>query len=146
MSELAPLGPVYQAGTLSGNPLATAAGLAALAQLDAASYERLEATADRLVARVRDVVNAAGLAVQTPQAWTLCGLFFADSPVTSYADAQAADGKRYARFFSAMLARGVFLPPSPFESWFPSLAHGDAEVEATVEAAADAAAEVAAEP
>ena len=145
MGELAPLGPVYQAGTLSGNPLATAAGLAALAQLDAASYERLEATASRLVAGVRDAVSAAGLAVQTPRAWTLCGLFFADAPVTSYADAQAADGKRYARFFSAMLARGVFLPPSPFESWFPSLVHGDAEVEATVAAAADAAAEVAAE-
>jgi glutamate-1-semialdehyde 2,1-aminomutase len=145
LGELAPLGPVYQAGTLSGNPLATAAGLAALAQLDAPAYARLEATAGRLVAGVRDAVTSAGLAVQTPQAWTLCGLFFADAPVMSYTDAQAADGKRYARFFSAMLARGVFLPPSPFESWFPSLAHGDAEIDATVTAAGDAAAEVAAE-
>ncbi|HEY6319763.1 MAG TPA: glutamate-1-semialdehyde 2,1-aminomutase [Acidimicrobiia bacterium] len=143
LGQLAPLGPVYQAGTLSGNPLATAAGLAALAQLDAAAYERLEATAARLATGVRDAVAATGLAVQTPRAWTLCGLFFADAPVLSYAAAQGADGKRYARFFQAMLARGVFLPPSPFESWFPSLAHGDAEVDATVAAAGEAAAEVA---
>ncbi len=143
LGQLAPLGPVYQAGTLSGNPLATAAGLAALAQLDVAAYERLEATAVRLATGVRDAVAASGLAVQTPRAWTLCGLFFADAPVRSYADAQEADGKRYARFFQAMLARGVFLPPSPFETWFPSLAHGDTEVDATVAAAGEAAAEVA---
>jgi len=143
LGQLAPLGPVYQAGTLSGNPLATAAGLAALAQLDAAAYERLEATAARLATGVRDAVAASGLAVQTARAWTLCGLFFADAPVRSYADAQRADEKRYARFFQAMLARGVFLPPSPFETWFPSLAHGDAEVDATVAAAGEAAAEVA---
>ncbi len=145
LAELAPLGPVYQAGTLSGNPLATAAGLAALAHLDAGAYETLEARACRLASGVRDAVAAAGLAVQVPRAWTLCGLFFADAPVTSYADALAADGARYARFFQAMLSRGVFLPPSPFESWFPSLAHGDAELDATVTAAGEAAAEVAAE-
>ena len=83
--------------------------------------------------------------MQTPRAWTLCGLFFADAPVGDYADARAADGTRFARFFQAMLRRGVFLPPSPFETWFPSLAHGDAEVDATVAAAGEAAAEVAGE-
>jgi len=144
LAELAPLGPVYQAGTLSGNPLATAAGLVALAHLDAAAYETLERRACRLATGVRDAVAAAGLAVQVPRAWTLCGLFFADAPVTSYADAQAADGARYARFFQAMLSRGVFLPPSPFETWFPSLAHGDAELDATVAAAGEAATDVAA--
>ena len=103
----------------------------------------LERGAERLADGVRDAVGAAGLAVQVPRAWTLCGLFFADAPVADYADAQAADPKRFARFFQAMLRRGVFLPPSPFETWFPSLAHGDAELDTTVQAAGDAAAEVA---
>ncbi len=143
LDQLAPLGPVYQAGTLAGNPLATAAGLACLALLDGAAYDELEARVGRLTAGVRDAVTAAGLAVQVPQAWTLSGLFFASEPVLDYQGAQAADAKRYARFFQAMLRRGVFLAPSPFEAWFTSLAHRDADVDATIEAAADAAAEVA---
>ena len=143
LDELAPLGPVYQAGTLSGNPLATAAGRAVLRLLDAGAYEQLERGAQRLADGMRDAVPAAGLAVQVPRAWTLVGLFFADAPVADYADAQAADATRFARFFQAMLRRGVFVPPSPFETWFPSLAHGDAELDATVEAAGDAAAEIA---
>jgi glutamate-1-semialdehyde 2,1-aminomutase len=143
LGELAPDGPVYQAGTLAGNPLATAAGRAVLGVLDAGAYEALEAKARRLELGLRDAVTSRGLAVQVPRAWTLCGLFFADAPVTDYDGAQAADGKRYARFFQAMLHRGVFLPPSPFETWFPSLAHTDADLEATVQAAGDAAAEVA---
>jgi glutamate-1-semialdehyde 2,1-aminomutase len=80
--------------------------------------------------------------VQVPRAWTLCGLFFADAPVTDYETARAADPKRYARFFQAMLARGVYLAPSPFEACFPSLAHDDAIIDSTVDAAADAAADV----
>jgi glutamate-1-semialdehyde 2,1-aminomutase len=143
LGELAPDGPVYQAGTLAGNPLATAAGLAVLGHLDAAAYETLEAKAQRLERGLSDALAGSGLPAQVPRAWTLCGLFFAAEPVTDYDRAQAADGKRYARFFQAMLRRGVFLPPSPFETWFPSLAHTEADLDATVQAAAEAAAEVA---
>ena len=143
LDELAPVGPVYQAGTLSGNPLATAAGLAVLARLDAGLYEELERRVCRLVDGLSGAIRAGGLAVQVPRAWTLCGLFFADAPVTDYETARAADAKRYARFFQAMLARGVFLAPSPFEAMFPSVAHDDAVIDRTVDAAAEAAAEVA---
>ena len=143
LDELAPAGPVYQAGTLAGNPLATAAGLACLAHLDAAAYDELETRVRRLAAGLDGAVTAAGLAVQVPRAFTLTGLFFAAEPVRDYADAQAADGRRYARFFQAMLDRGVFLPPSPFETWFTSLAHRDADLDRTVDAAGDAAAQIA---
>ena len=139
MDELAPLGAVYQAGTLSGNPLATAAGLAVLAELDDDAYRRLEATATRLVAGVDSVLRAAGLDVQTPRAFTLAGLFFAATEVRDYDDAQQADGAQYARFFHEMLDRGVYLAPSAFETWFPSLAHTDTDIERTIEAAAAAA-------
>ena len=97
MDELAPLGPVYQAGTLSGNPLATAAGLAVLAQLDAGAYDALEATAERLAAGLRDAFADAGVAAQVTRAFTLVGVFFADAPVRNYDDARAADHARYAR-------------------------------------------------
>jgi glutamate-1-semialdehyde 2,1-aminomutase len=143
LDELAPVGPVYQAGTLSGNPLATAAGLAVLARLDDALYDELERRVGRLTDGLAGAIRDAGLAVQVPRAWTLCGLFFADAPVTDYETARAADAKRYARFFQAMLARGVFLAPSPFETLFPSVAHDDAVIDRTVAAAAEAAAEVA---
>ena len=142
MDHLAPLGPVYQAGTLSGNPLATAAGLAVLSRLDTAAYHRLEATATSLADGLRAAVTAAGLAVQVPQVGPLVGLFFSEDPVVDYASAQQADGKRYARFFHEMLDRGVYLAPSAFEALFPSLAHGPAEIEAIVTAAAEAAAAV----
>ena len=143
LDELAPVGPVYQAGTLSGNPLATAAGLAVLARLDTGLYEELERRVRRLVDGLIGAVRDAGLTVQVPRAWTLCGLSFADAPVTDYETARAADAKRYAQFFQAMLARGVFLAPSPFEAMFPSVAHDDAVIDRTVDAAAEAAAEVA---
>jgi glutamate-1-semialdehyde 2,1-aminomutase len=143
LDELAPVGPVYQAGTLSGNPLATAAGLAVLARLDAALYDDLERRAGRLTDGLAGAIRDAGFAVQVPRAWTLGGLFFADAPVTDYEAARAADAKRYAQFFQAMLARGVFLAPSPFETLFPSVAHDDAVIDRTVAAAAEAAAEVA---
>ncbi|HEU5300772.1 MAG TPA: glutamate-1-semialdehyde 2,1-aminomutase [Acidimicrobiia bacterium] len=137
MDELAPVGAVYQAGTLSGNPLATAAGLAVLAELDAGSYERLERTATRLTDGLRDAAGAAGVPVQVPLAWTIGGLFFADAPVRDYADAQGGDAARYAAFFHGMLERGVFLAPSAFESLFPSLAHTDADIDRTVAVAAE---------
>jgi glutamate-1-semialdehyde 2,1-aminomutase len=144
MDHLAPLGPVYQAGTLSGNPLATAAGLAVLARLDDAAYVTLEATAINLADGLSRAVAGAGLAAQVPQVGPLVGLFFSETPVVDYASAQGADGKRYARFFHEMLDRGVYLPPSPFEALFPSLAHGPAEIESIVTTASDAAMAVAA--
>jgi glutamate-1-semialdehyde 2,1-aminomutase len=137
MDELAPLGAVYQAGTLSGNPLATAAGLAVLAELDDGSYERLERTATRLTDGLRAAAEAADLPVQVPRAWTIGGLFFRDRPVRDYADAQEGDAARYAAFFHGMLDRGVFLAPSAYESLFPSLAHTDADVDRTLEAATE---------
>jgi glutamate-1-semialdehyde 2,1-aminomutase len=139
MDQLAPLGPVYQAGTLSGNPLATAAGLAVLAELDAGAYERLEATATRLADGLRGALAGAGLEVQVPRAFTLAGLFFSATEVRDYDDARKADGERYARLFHALLDRGVYLAPSPYEVLFPSLAHTDADVDRTVEIAAEAA-------
>jgi glutamate-1-semialdehyde 2,1-aminomutase len=139
MDELAPLGPVYQAGTLSGNPLATAAGLAVLSELDAGSFDRLERTAARLADGLRGALVDAGIEVQAPRAFTLAGLFFSATEVRDYDDAQKSDGERYARFFHGMLDRGIYLAPSPFESLFPSLAHDDSEIDRTVDAASEAA-------
>jgi glutamate-1-semialdehyde 2,1-aminomutase len=144
MDRLAPLGPVYQAGTLSGNPLATAAGLAVLARLDSAAYATLDATAATLADGLGQALADAGLAAQVPRVGPLVGLFFSETPVVDYGSAQAADGKRYARFFHEMLARGVYLAPSPFEALFPSLAHGPDEIAAIITAADDAARAVAA--
>jgi glutamate-1-semialdehyde 2,1-aminomutase len=144
MDHLAPLGPVYQAGTLSGNPLATAAGLAVLARLDADAYATLEASATTLADGLWHAINSVGLIAQVPQVGPLVGLFFAYRPVADYAMAQSADGKLYARFFHEMLDRGVYLAPSPFEAMFPSLAHSPAEIEEIVAAAAEAAEAVAA--
>lgn len=143
MSVLAPEGPVYQAGTLSGNPLATAAGLAVLEQLDEAAYTQLEGRAGQLAAWLTDVISEAGLPVQVPVVGPLIGLFFTDVVPTDYEWAKAADGDLYAAFFHAMLDRGVALPPSPFEAIFPSLAHDKNELERTADLAR-AAAQVAA--
>ena len=139
MDHLAPLGPVYQAGTLSGNPLATAAGLAALAQLDQTSYDELERKTAMLVGGLRTVFGDAGVAAQVTQAATLAGFFFSPTPVTNYAEAQAADHDRYARFFHGMLDRGVYFAPSGYETTFVSLAHTDAIIERTLELAAEVA-------
>jgi glutamate-1-semialdehyde 2,1-aminomutase len=143
MSVLAPDGPVYQAGTLSGNPLATAAGLAVLDALDAAAYAQLDGRAAQLGGWLTDVMTEAGLAVQVPVVGPLMGLFFTDTAPTDYETAKAADGARYAAFFHEMLARGVALPPSPFEALFPSLAHSKDELERTADLAAAAAGAVA---
>lgn len=140
MDELAPLGRVFQAGTLSGNPLATAAGLAVLARLDAAAYRRLAETATALARGMREAMAAAGLTVQVPRAGTLLGLFFSEQPVRDYEGARAADARAYATFFHALLDRGVYLAPSGYEAIFPSLAHTRTDVERTLEAVAAAAA------
>ena len=135
MANVAPLGPVYQGGTLSGNPVATAAGLAALAQLDAPAYDRLEATAVRLQAGLQKVVADAGLPIEVPRYRTLVGLFAgAEAPVTAWPGAkEAAETGLFARLFRALLDRQVALAPGPYEVLFPSLAHDDAVVDATVE-------------
>jgi glutamate-1-semialdehyde 2,1-aminomutase len=136
MSSVAPLGPVYQAGTLSGNPLATAAGLAALEHLDADAYARLEATAARLADGLATAVPGAVV----PRFATLVGLFFSPEPPTDYDSARSTDTVRFARFFHAMLRRGVALAPGAYEILFPGLAHTDEVVDQVVTAAAEAAA------
>jgi glutamate-1-semialdehyde 2,1-aminomutase len=136
MERVAPAGAVYQAGTLSGNPLAIAAGLATLRRLDAAAYERLTALTDRLAAGFVEL--AAGRPLQVASAPGLLTLFFSADPVEDFAGASACDLDAHARFCRAMLARGVYPPPSQFEAWFVSLAHDEAAIDRTVEAAADA--------
>lgn len=144
MDQLTPLGPVYQAGTLSGNPLATAAGLAVLGELDTDAYAALETKAEALTAGLAEAIGSAGVPVQVPRVGTLAGLFFSEVPVRDYAGAQAANTDRHARFFRGMLERGVYLAPSAFEAIFVSLAHGADELDRTVEAAAAVAADIAA--
>jgi glutamate-1-semialdehyde 2,1-aminomutase len=146
MSQLAPLGPVYQAGTLSGNPVATAAGLKVLEHLDEGSYARLTSNVARLAGGLAEAIGQSGLAVEVPSFGTLFSIFFSDEPVLDYQGAaRAAASGLYAPFFRAMLARGVALAPSPYEIGFTSLAHSVADIDRTVEAAADAALEVAQE-
>jgi glutamate-1-semialdehyde 2,1-aminomutase len=136
MDQLAPAGPVYQAGTLSGNPLATAAALVVLRRLrDPAVYERLEQAGARLEAGLLEAAGEEAVCVQRVGA--LATLFFHAGPVRSFEDARASDGERYAAWFRHLLARGVYVAPSQFEALFVSTAHGEAEIEATVEAARD---------
>jgi glutamate-1-semialdehyde 2,1-aminomutase len=136
MERIAPAGDVYQAGTLSGNPLATAAGLATLGLLDEDAYRRLDAITERLAGGLGEA--AAEVPVQISHTTGLLTVFFSEEPVRDYEDAKACDIDRHAAFCRAMLERGVYLPPSQFEAWFPSLAHADAHVDRTLEAAAEA--------
>jgi glutamate-1-semialdehyde 2,1-aminomutase len=139
MSLLAPLGPVYQAGTLSGNPLATAAGLAVLDLLDEAAYGDLAARAARLGDGLAGAIRAAGVDVQVPVVGPLVGIFFASSPVTDFAGAKAsADTGRYPGFMHGLLDRGVAVAPGAYEVMFPSLSHDAADIDRTIEAAAEA--------
>jgi glutamate-1-semialdehyde 2,1-aminomutase len=144
MDVLAPLGPVYQAGTLSGNPLATAAGLAVLDLLDADAYALLESRADCLAGALDGALAAAGLTAVVPRFGPLVGLRFSAEPAVDYASAVATDEAMYAAFFHAMLDRGVAMAPGAYEVMFPGLAHDDAVLTAIAEAAAEAAAAVAA--
>jgi glutamate-1-semialdehyde 2,1-aminomutase len=140
MEHLSPQGPVYQAGTLSGNPLATAAGLATLELVSQPGfYDSIEATTERLVSGLRERAEAAGIPVATNDVGGMFGLFFTDRPaVRTFDDVQSCDTDRFARFFHAMLAGGVYLAPSAFEAGFVSAMHDDAAIEATLDAAADA--------
>ncbi|MCZ7535797.1 MAG: glutamate-1-semialdehyde 2,1-aminomutase [Acidimicrobiia bacterium] len=139
MDHLAPVGDVYQAGTLSGNPLATAAGLAVLNQLDEGSYAALETKAERLVDGLRGAFDAAGAAARVTRVGTLVGWYFSDTEVCDYEAARAADHRRYAAFFHAMLGRGFSFAPSGYETTFVSLAHTEQDLDATVAAAQEAA-------
>ena len=143
MSVLAPAGPVYQAGTLAGNPLATAAGLAALSELGADSYAELAGTAARLGTALAGALEEAGVTATVPVWGTLVGLFLDGAPVRDYDGARAAaENGRYPTFFHGLLSRGVAIAPGAYEVLFPGLAHGQAEIEATAAAAAYAAKEI----
>lgn len=129
MAQLAPAGPVYQAGTLSGNPLATAAGLATLRLCTPDVYEHVDRTAHTVADLASAALAKEGVAHRAQFAGTMFSVFFTDEPVTDYAAARRQDTARFAAFFHAMLAEGVYLPPSAFEAWFVSAAHDDAAVE-----------------
>jgi glutamate-1-semialdehyde 2,1-aminomutase len=138
MQHLAPLGPVYQAGTLSGNPVAMAAGLATLRGLDAPGfYERLGLLTERLTSGLRAAAARAGIAFTTNHVCGMFGMFFTSEPsVTSYADATRCDIAQFRSFFHGMLNEGVYFAPSAFEAGFVSIAHTEADIDATVDKAA----------
>jgi glutamate-1-semialdehyde 2,1-aminomutase len=136
MERIAPAGDVYQAGTLSGNPLAVAAGLATLRRLDTTAYTRLASTTDRLAGGLRQA--AGDRAVQVRSAPGLLTVFFSAEPVSDFAGASACDTAAYGRFFRAMIDQGVYPPASQYEAWFPSLAHDETELARTLEAAKEA--------
>jgi glutamate-1-semialdehyde 2,1-aminomutase len=138
MRMLAPEGEVYQAGTLSGNPLAVAAGLATLELLDDPAYLRLASITMRLAEGLRQAALAAGQAVQVVSAPGLLTVFFSERPVVNFEDAQACDLNAHAAWCRELLSRGVYPPPSQFEAWFPSLAHSTEQIDRTIEAAAAA--------
>lgn len=142
METLAPVGPVYQAGTLSGNPLATAAGLAVLSELDQAAYEELTSRVERFARQLREALEGAlGAEVRAPRAGPLMGIFFSREPVTDYdgAKASAATG-RYPALMHGLLDRGIAIAPGAYEAFFPSLAHTPEELAATAAAFGEAAA------
>jgi glutamate-1-semialdehyde 2,1-aminomutase len=145
MDRLAPAGPVYQAGTLSGNPLATAAGLATLRACTGDVYQRVDRSAAAVAAMTADALTAAGVPFARQEAGSLFSFFLGiDGPVRDFDDARRQSGPAYAAFFHAMLDGGVYLPPSPFEAWFLSAAHDDSAL-AVIGAALPAAARAAAE-
>jgi glutamate-1-semialdehyde 2,1-aminomutase len=143
MEQLAPAGAVYQAGTLSGNPVAVAAGLETLRLLDGKAYERLARTTTRLADGLRTAAQDSGCEVQVQELPGLMTVFFSPTPVRDYASARNCDLDAFATFARGLLSRGVYPPPSQFEAWFPSLAHTESDIEHTVEAAREAFAEAA---
>jgi glutamate-1-semialdehyde 2,1-aminomutase len=135
MELVSPAGPVYQAGTLSGNPLAMTAGIWCLDHLTPKLYRHLAALGGRLAAGLADAARAANVALQVNAFGSLLTPFFTDRPVRDYRSATSADATQYARFFQGMLARGVYPPPSQFEAWFLSAAHSARDVDKTIAAA-----------
>ncbi|MGH2537174.1 MAG: glutamate-1-semialdehyde 2,1-aminomutase [Candidatus Promineifilaceae bacterium] len=139
MELVAPLGPVYQAGTLSGNPLAMTAGIATLTELQRPGvWDGLEEAGDKLLAGLGASARIANVPLVLNRVGSMFGFFFSEQPVTDWQSARQANTQRYARFFQAMLARGVYLAPSQFEAGFLSTAHGDSEIEVTIQAAEEA--------
>ena len=146
MNQVAPLGPVYQAGTLAGNPLAMRAGIAALKQLSQPGlYEGLQRMAEKLVNGLRSELAKANIPAQLNTAGSLSTIFFYDKPVRNYTGAKLSDTKRYAKFFREMLDRGIFLAPSQFEAAFLSAAHTPADIDRTIAAARESLQAIAAE-
>ena len=145
MSQIAPSGPIYQAGTLSGNPVAMAAGLATLELIQAPGfYENLEARTRQLRDGLQQAADAAGVAFTTTGVCAMFGLYFRQGPINGYADALASDSARFNRFFHGMLQRGVYFAPSAFEAGFLSSMHGEAEIAHTLAAAREVFADIAA--
>ena len=134
MEMVSPAGPVYQAGTLSGNPIAMIAGLATLNALNDESYAQLEKRGAQLEAGIQDALKQHKIEAQLQRQGSMWTLFFNPNPVTSYEQAKASDLTMYGRFFHAMLERGVYLPPAQFEAAFVSLCHSEDEINATIEA------------
>jgi glutamate-1-semialdehyde 2,1-aminomutase len=133
---LAPVGPVYQAGTLSGNPLATAAAIATIDILaQKGTYEKLESSAAMLEAGLADAAKEAGVDVTLNRVGSIMSCFFTDKKIQNFADVQSTDIKRFKKFFSSMLACGIYLAPSAYEAMFVSLAHSSSDIEKTIEAA-----------
>jgi glutamate-1-semialdehyde 2,1-aminomutase len=146
MNNVAPLGPVYQAGTLAGNPLAMSAGIAALKQLTAPGlYQRINQNAERLVTGLRKAIADTHVAAQVNSSDSLATIFFTEQPVRNYTGAKRSDTKRYAHFFREMLDRGIFLAPSQFEAAFVSAAHTAEDIDRTVATALDSLKLIAAE-
>ena len=140
MQRLAPLGPVYQAGTLSGNPVAVAAGLATLRAADDAVYAALDANADRLAGLLAQALTDAAVPHQIPRAGNMLSVFFGEAPVTDFASARASETWRFPPFFHALLDAGVYPPCSAFEAWFVSAALDDNAFDRITEALPAAAA------
>lgn len=138
MDQVAPVGPVYQAGTLSGNPVAVSAGLATLALLDDALYARLESLGARLEAGLLDAIKTSGAKACVQRVGSMITLFFGPGPVRSWADAKACDTAAFGRWHAGLLARGVYWPPSQFEAAFFGAAHTEGDIDQTVAAAAAA--------
>ncbi|MGQ0798260.1 MAG: glutamate-1-semialdehyde 2,1-aminomutase [Methanobacteriota archaeon] len=135
MEHVAPLGPVYQAGTLAGNPLAMAAGLAVLGALKPPLYERLDRLSDRLARGFSDAAEDSRIALRIERVGSMLGLFFTPGPIRDYADARAADPSAYVRLFWSFVRSGVYFPPAPFETVFVSAAHTHADIDRTIAAA-----------
>jgi len=138
MEVVAPAGPMYQAGTLSGNPVATTAGIATLRALQRPGvWDGIAAQTEKLIAGLRSAASEAGVAIQAASVGTMAGFFFNDTPVHNYDEAKTSDTDAYATFFQAMLDRGVYFAPSQFEALFLSSAHSDEDIETTIAAARD---------
>jgi glutamate-1-semialdehyde 2,1-aminomutase len=145
MEQVAPAGPIYQAGTLSGNPLAMTAGFETLVQLTPEDYVEFDRKAKKLLSGIEAAAEKNGIALSTSHVGGMMGVFFTPEKVVNFETAKTSDTTMFAKFFEKMLEQGVYLPASQFETWFLSTAHTDADIEATVAAAEVVFAELAAE-